>query len=129
LDNLKDIEFEIKRLAKTINAPEIYLPTFGVSEDSGRPCIEFNGHEYSWVLRERGEEYKRISTAKKKEILFLTFESVTFEMAVRLELEKRKEGEDVRIQLFRIQEELISVIDKDFEYRIREKHDKLLNKK
>jgi hypothetical protein len=79
------------------------------------------------VVVERGQELERRQTTDEKELLFWVFDSVTFEMATRLELENRNENEDFRIQLFKIQEELIGEINSDYSDRLNIKHRKLLN--
>ena len=99
---LTEIELEIREIAKKINAPEQYLPTFGFTEGNARPHIETHGDEFHYVINERGEEYKRVKTEDFNELLFLVFADVTFEMSEKMELENRKENEDFRIQMFQI---------------------------
>ena len=117
---------KIENLASRINAPKEYLPTYGFSKDFARPHIEVVGNELHWVVVERGQELERRQTTDENELLFWVFDAVTFEMATRLELENRNENEDFRIQLFKIQEELISKIDSDYSNRLNIKHRKLL---
>ncbi len=123
---MNEIKEIIKSLAERIDAPEIYLPTYNYSEDFARPHIEKHGSEYHWVVIERGEELERRKTKNVKELLFWVFDMVTFEMAVKLEVKNRIEEEDFRIQMFRIQEELIKKIDPEYEAIIAKKHFKLL---
>ena len=113
---MDEIRNTVESLAKKIEAPSIYLPSYNHSEDGARPHIEQQGNEYHWVVVERGEELQRKVTKEIKELMFWIFDSVTFEMAVGLELNNRKEEEDFRIQMFRIQEELIGKIDPEYEY-------------
>ena len=112
---MNEIKELIESLAKRIDAPEIYLPTYNHSEDGARPHIEKHGNEYHWVVTERGEELQRRKTKELKELLFWVFDMGTCEMAVKLEVKHRNEKEDFRIQMFRIQEELLKKIDPDFE--------------
>ena len=124
---MEAIKSKIENLASRINAPKEYLPTYGFSEDFAKPHIEVNDNEFHWVVVERGQELERRQTTDEKELLFWVFDSVTFEMATRLELENRNENEDFRIQLFKIQEELIGEINSDYSDRLNIKHRKLLN--
>lgn len=124
----KDVlKIEIERLAKLIKASEHLLPTFDYSEDFARPHIEIEGREYNFVIVERGQELKRKKTFEIKEILFWIFDAVTFSMACDLELKNRKEDEDSRIQLFKIQEDLIYQINFEYSEILKTKHSKLLN--
>ena len=124
---MEAIKSKIENLASRINAPKEYLPTYGFSEDFAKPHIEVNDNEFHWVVVERGQELERRQTTDEKELLFWVFDSVTFEMATRLELENRNENDDFRIQLFKIQEELIGEINSDYSDRLNIKHRKLLN--
>lgn len=123
------IEKRVKDLAKLIDASKHLLPTYGFSEQSGLPHIETTGDIYHYVVCERGSEFKRKTTKDVKELLFWIFDSVTFSMACDLELKNRRNYEDFRIQLFQIQEDLISKIDNDYAMTLKSEHDKLLNKK
>jgi len=49
-------------------------------------------------------------------------------MACDLEKKNRKDNEDFRVQLFQIQEDLISIIDKEYALILKDKHEKLLKK-
>lgn len=129
MKSLTEIELEIRNIAELIDAPEQYLPTFGYIEGTARPHIETKGDEFHYVINERGEEYKRVKTKDFKELTFLVFTDVTFEMSVKMELENRKEKEDFRIQMFQIQEDLLNKIDPSYGERLKVKHDKLLNRK
>jgi len=125
----KKMEFikkEVFRLARLINAPDETLPTFGTSEDFARPHIEKHGNEYHWVVVERGKELQRKKTSNLDEIIYWIFQSVTFQMAIKIELQNRIENEDFRIQLFKIQENLIGKINPKYKKILEEKHKKLL---
>ncbi|MEL6863764.1 MAG: Imm63 family immunity protein [Bacteroidota bacterium] len=116
----------VLKLAQLINAPSYLLPTFEKSEDFARPHIETQGNEYHYVIVERGQELERKKTTDLNQIIFWIFESVTFSMALKIELANRIEGEDIRIQLFKIQEELIEKVNPEFKLILEKKHKKLL---
>ena len=53
---LTEIKSRVKKLAEVIEAPAETLPTFGHSEQSGRPHIEVDSNGYHYVIAERGQE-------------------------------------------------------------------------
>ena len=123
-----ELKLEVLKLSKIINVPEHLIPTFDYSKDFARPHIEIQEQEYHFVIIERGQELERRKTFEIKEILFWIFDGITFSMASDLEVKNRKEGEDFRIQLFSIQENLIHQISPEFCKILKTKHSKLLNK-
>jgi len=123
-----NLKKRVEKLAKTINAPDFYIPTFGYSEQSGLPHIEIIGKTFHYVVCERGSEFSRKSTKDEKELLYWIFQSITFSMAYDLEKKNRKKNEDFRVQLFQIQEDLISIIDKEYALILKDKHEELLKK-
>ena len=124
----QNIKKRVEKLAKKIQAPESYIPTFDYSEQSGLPHIEIIGNTFYYVVCERGIEFSRKSTNDEKELLYWIFQSITFSMACDLERKNRKENEDFRIQLFQIQEDLITIIDREYALILKDKHEKLLKK-
>jgi len=128
MKSLIDIQNDVAKLAKIINASENDLPTFGYSEQSGRPHIEVTDSNYYYVNCERGKECKRIETTDLNELIFIIFDDVTLQMAAIKELQNRRENEDHRIKVFQIQEELIERILPEFRERLQNEHKKLLNK-
>ena len=112
--SLAEIEAEVLRLAGGIDAPSRLLPTFGTSRDGGHPHIEvggIHGLQLSWVVRERGEEWERRTTLDLDELLYWTFEAVTFSMASDWEVKHRVDGQDSRRLLFSHQLELLDRLD------------------
>lgn len=75
------IEARVSELARVIDAPDHVLPTFGYSEETGRPHIEVNGAAFHHVVVERGREYGRFSTTSLDDLLYRVFRDVTFSMA------------------------------------------------
>lgn len=125
-EKMEILKKEVYRLANLINAPNELLPTFETSDDFARPHIEKEGNEYHFVVVERGQEIERKKTTKIDKILYWIFSGVTFSMAAKIELDNRNEGEDFRIQLFKIQEDLIGRINPQFKKKLEKKHKRLL---
>ena len=71
----------ISELARVIDAPDHVLPTFGYSEDTGRPHIEVDGVAFHYVVVDRGREYERFSTTSVDDLLYRVFRDTTFSMA------------------------------------------------
>lgn len=126
MKQLDHFENEVKQIAKKINAPEYLIPSFAHSRQDGTPHVEITGDEYHFIVCERGTEFSRQSTFDKQKILFWIFDSITFTMASKEELTNRRVDEDPRIQLFEIQEQLITQIDKEFGELLHMKHQRLL---
>ncbi|NQZ75171.1 MAG: hypothetical protein HRT61_03525 [Ekhidna sp.] len=123
---LDDFEEEVRTIAKKIEAPDHLIPTFASSRHDGTPHIEITGKEYHFVVCEQGTEFSRQRTFEKKDILFWIFDSITFSMASKLELAKRRDDEDFRVQLFELQEQLIYQIDPEYAEILHKKHQQLL---
>lgn len=126
MKRLDEFEREVRNLARSIEAPESLIPTFASSCQDGTPHIEITGTEYHYVVCERGTEHSRQRTFDKREVLFWIFDSITFSMASQFELANRRENEDSRIQLFEIQEQLISKIDPEYAETLNIEHQWLL---
>jgi hypothetical protein len=86
----------IDRLARKIGAPPQTLPTYGHSEDAGRPHIEADWKAYHFVVVERGQELERRTTRDLDELFYWVFKGVTFDMACQFELRNRIPNADFR---------------------------------
>ncbi len=83
------IQLRVEQLAAVIRAPEKDLPTFGRTEDMGRPHIEVIGEVPYFVVVERGQELVRDAFVDDNALLERIFESVAFNMACSFELQNR----------------------------------------
>jgi hypothetical protein len=104
---LSELKAEVERLANKIGAPSNILPTYGRSEDGGRPHIEVDARGYHYVMVERGEEWTRLTTSDIDELLQKIFCSVTFGLASKYELKHRVPNMDSRRLLFQRQVDLL----------------------
>ncbi|MEI9988884.1 MAG: Imm63 family immunity protein [Rhizomicrobium sp.] len=80
------------------------------SNDFACPFIEVD-RAYHLVVRERGKEFERHTTADLDELLYWVFDGVTFGAASEYELHHRDEKQDFRRILFSRQLELLGEID------------------
>jgi hypothetical protein len=125
---LTEIKSRVKKLAEVIDAPAETLPTFGRSEQSGRPHIEVDSRGYHYVIGERGQELERHTASDIDELLYLIFQWITFELAIRYELDHRIHGQDVRRILFERQENLLSRLSPAWGERRKQEHEEILRK-
>lgn len=118
---LQAVKEIVDTLARGIGAPDDILPTYGVSEQSGRPHIEVS-QVYHYAMAERGKEFSRKFTAELDLFLYWVFADVTSQMAGRHELQNRRPDEDSRRQRFAKQAELMGAISWDWAVKMRAEH-------
>ena len=104
--NAESVVASIRQLGKVIDAPSSLIPAT-VPSAWGAPHIEADGSAYHFVVCERGQELERRTTLEMDELLYWTFQSITFSMAADWELAHRQRGQDARRQLFKRQHELL----------------------
>jgi hypothetical protein len=111
LMTLKEIQSKIDSLAIRIAAEDAQtLPTYGYSEQTGRPHIEGDGLGYHYVVAERGEEFEHSTVQDIDELLYNVFRSLTHELAVSYELEHRVIGRDSRRLMFQRRTDLLLLL-------------------
>ncbi len=127
MNSLNDIEKLVNELALKIDADSNLLPTYGHSIDFAYPHIEVDrcGNMH-YVVVERGEEHSRKTTNNIDELLYWIFEHVTFAIACKFELKHRVEDKDCRRMIFQKQEELLGVLDRNWEKAEKNIHEKIL---
>jgi len=111
---LEEIEDSVTEIARRINMPSNYLPTFGYSEDFGRPHIEIGPKSFEYIVMERGAVREAKMVDSVRDLLYLIFESATSSMAWDYERLNRIEGQDARRLAFEKKLELLNGIDKEF---------------
>ena len=125
---LEAVETVVLNLAGKINSPPRFLPTYGRSEQSGRPHIEITGQVYYYVVAERGMENSRKKTTEIQELLYWIFKSVTFDMACDYELAHRVKGQDFRRLLFQKQIEFLNILDSGWATQMKKEKEQILEK-
>jgi len=124
--SLSAVQAEVERLASLVGASGYMLPTFGHSEDFARPHIEIDARGYHYVIVERGQKCKRVTTQDLDELLYHVFEAVTFSSTVQYELAHRTEDSDFRRIMFRRQIELLGKLSPAWAERESVDHDRIL---
>ncbi len=123
MKTLIEVEKIIKNLADNINAPKNLLPSFDLPHGDGTPYIEIdNFGNYYFIISERGVECERKRSQNLDELLYWIFDSITFSIACDYEIRNRIEKQDFRRILFAKQEELLSILNKDWEEKKRKEH-------
>jgi hypothetical protein len=127
MTTLADVEQRVRALANRIGASEGDLPTFGRSEDGARPHIEIDSRGFHYVVIERGQEQRRVTTRDEDELLWLVFETITFSLAVCFELRNRAPRRDSRRIMFSKQVELLAQLSPTWAAREVDKHLSILS--
>ncbi|WP_379968019.1 Imm63 family immunity protein [Epilithonimonas sp. UC225_85] len=124
---MQDLKNKMRLLADKIRTPHSLIPEVNESNDFAKPYIDMGmGDVFYYVIRERGVEYERILFRNESELLFRIFKDITFEMAIKYELNNRIEGQDFRILLFKKQEELIAKLNSEWAKTLKIEHNDYL---
>ena len=117
----KELEFKIVQkinqlLAKVEDIPKEFIPKVNVSNDLAYPYIDigFDGTLYL-VVRERGIEQERIIYNNLDLLLREIFERLSFELAVKYELENRKDDSEYSLKkIEKIQNDYLKKFNEDW---------------
>lgn len=102
------LETEMIRLAELISVSSRQLVSFNPHVDAGCPYIEIGDDgELNWIIKERGQLLEHRTTRDPDELLYWSFQSTTFDLAVHWEARHRDESKDFRIGLWAKQAELL----------------------
>jgi hypothetical protein len=123
---LSEIKTKVVPLAAKIDAPKDTLPTFGRSEQTGRPHIEVDSSGYHYVVAERGHELERHTTFDIDECLYWTFIDITWTLSIRYELAHRIKTKDGRRLMFPYQLGLLSMLSPQWSERQSQEHERRL---
>lgn len=122
---LDALRVRIEAMAARIGLRPAHLPTYGMSDQSARPAILYDG-SWHYLIAERGEEYSRETRARADDLLFLVFRDATAMAAGEHELAHRQPGRDSRRLRFERQVELLARLDEDWGRRQRTEIERLL---
>ena len=116
----------IRAAAERLGADEALLPTYGGSEQSGRPHIESDASGLHYVVCERGTEFERTTSGDPAEIAYLACRDMAFEMACAQEVETRVGGQDSRRRIFALEAELLRRVDPGWAERVQAENERIL---
>ena len=124
--SLIDIRLEVERLAARISAEPWMLPTYGYSEETGKPHIEADGTFYYYVQSERGGEFSRWQTDSFDELLFVVFRDVVSAFIFKEPRKPNVRGRDQRRDWFQRNLELMADLSEKWAERLAEFQRRLL---
>lgn len=108
--SISEIRGLVRSMGEKINAPSALLSIPSQSPGNGTPHMEVDDNNYMYVVSERGEEFSRQITTDLDELLYWIFDSVTFSMAVKYEIDHRAGGEGPRRVIFSKQLEILAFL-------------------
>jgi len=111
MKTLAQIKARVRDLAKQINGKPELLPTFGSSDDFGRPHIEVRENAYHYIVLERGQKVSYLTTNELDELLYWIFRDITSQMGYSYELAHRNPKQDFRRIAFAHSQELLNKLD------------------
>ena len=101
--------------AAKIEADEKHLPTICQDKIEGHPMITRIGESYQYTINERNKEYEKTIFDNVDELLHKIFEGITFSIATEYEVENRILNQDSRRLIFQKQNELLRMLNTDWE--------------
>jgi hypothetical protein len=110
LITLKELKLQVEELARRIDAPTEFLPTFGMSNHDGTPNIEIERDTYYYMAYDRDVVTINRQTTRLPRLLYWIFENITFQMGFSNELAHRNPNSDSRRLAFKHQLELLERI-------------------
>lgn len=122
MEKSKELELKIEKeiyqlLAKVVDIPKEFVPQVNISNDLAYPYIDigFDGTLYL-VVRERGIEYERVIYNDLDLLLQEVFKRLSFELAMKYELENRKSNLDYSFkEVEKIQKEYLKKFNENWE--------------
>jgi len=118
--SLAEIRLEVERLASTISAEPWMLPTYGYSEETGKPHIEADGTFYYYVQSERGGEFLRWKSDSFDELLFVIFRDVVSAFNCKEPRKPNVRGRDQRRDWFQQNLKLMMALSEQWAERLAE---------
>ena len=116
----------IRVAAERLGADEAKLPTYGASDQTGRPHVEADDLGYHYVVCERGTEFERTTSDDAAEIAYLACRDIAFEMACAQEAATHVGGQDSRRRIFALEAELLRRVDEGWAERVQSENERIL---
>ena len=123
---LRALGDRLRAAADALGASEGDLPTFGTSDQTGRPHFEVDARGYHYVVCERGTEFERRTSANVEDALFWAVRDIAFSIASKYELAHRVSGPDFRRLLFARELELLQAVNPSWAERQRSEIERIL---
>lgn len=107
---LQELQTQVEELAKKIEAPAKYFPTFGNSRNDGTPNIEISGNTYYYEAYDRDAVCLHRRTTRLPRLLYWIFENITHQMGFAYEAAHRDPRIPLRKLAFQNQLELLETL-------------------
>ncbi|MBI5933749.1 MAG: hypothetical protein HY867_08575 [Chloroflexi bacterium] len=118
---LQELKSHVEELAKKIDAPAKFFPTFGMSRNDGTPNIEINDNAFYYEAYDRDAVCIRRRTTRLPKLLYWIFENITHQMGFAYESAHRDPSVPLRKLAFQHQLELLEILQQQWrELRERE---------
>jgi hypothetical protein len=125
---LEQIKQKVNELALKINADVSKSVAYGYNYYE-IPIIEVdNIGIFSYVISERGKEQSLRAFSKMDDLLYVIFSDITSSIASDFECKNRKEEQDFRRIWFAKLEELMGILNPEWQIRKKAEHDFLLER-
>ena len=79
---LKELQSQVKELAKKIDTPVKFFPTFGMSRNDGTPHVEIIRDTYYYLAYDRDIVCVNRQTTRLPKLLYWIFQDITFQMGL-----------------------------------------------
>jgi hypothetical protein len=124
---LDQIKTMVEQMSVRISAPSSLLPTFGSSEDMGRPYVQIDSNGYHLIVVEKGIEQYRTTTKSCDDLLFEIFRNVASAMAFEFEMSQTPRAVDPRSVAFAKAISILSVLNADWAQRQKSYYERVLS--
>lgn len=107
---LQELQSQVEEIAKKIDAPAKFFPTFGMSKNDGTPNIEISGNTYYYEAHDRDAVCVHRRTTRLPRLLYWIFENITHQMGFAYESAYRNPSVPLRKLAFQHQLELLETL-------------------
>ena len=107
---LQELQSQVEELAKKIDAPARFFPTFGMSRNDGTPNIEISGNTFYYEAYDRDAVCIRRKTTRLPKLMYWIFEHITHQMGFAYESAHRDPSVPLRKLAFQHQLELLETL-------------------
>lgn len=127
MKSIREIQEEIFRLGKIIDAPKSHL-TIGDKLADPVIKVEIHGNEYHYVVVERGIERQRVVTNDPFEIIYTFIKKAALSVASKYAATNKAPEQNFRRLMFQHQLELLGRLGPEWEARLQKEIDEILSR-
>ncbi len=79
---IQELQSQMEELAKKIDAPAKFFPTFGMSRNDGTPHVEITRDTYYYLAYDRDTVCINRQTTRLPKLMYWIFKDITFQMGL-----------------------------------------------